>query len=97
MVFKLFTSLILFIEPKNTIKHADIPSCKHCKYYMPSDFLSYPELAECKKFKYFDQRTGHHEFPYAKTCRSKEFMCGREGKSFVFNKNLEKGLSKNKA
>tara|TARA_B100000035_G_scaffold288440_1_gene274074 strand:+ start:365 stop:658 length:294 start_codon:yes stop_codon:yes gene_type:complete len=97
MLLKFLTALLVIAEPKVQVKNAEIPRCKHCKFYIPPECTDYPELAECERFKYFDQRTGYSEFPYAKTCRNKEYMCGLQGKHFVFNKKLENTFNKNKA
>lgn len=87
-MFNLINVLMLIARPKICTKTSDIPSCKDCIHYIPSEYKDFDHLSECRKFEYFDQRTDHKEFPYAKVCRDKEFMCGLQGKFFIFNKEL---------
>ena len=74
------------------IKDINVNSCRNCIYYKPhidilnSNFTS--KLGRCKKFGYKDIVTNKIEYDYVDNSRNNELLCGKEGKYFVEEKNI---------
>jgi len=89
----LFLYLLLnlnLISSNKIIKNINIPSCKNCIYYKPNrynnDFTSI--LNKCENFGEKNIITDEITYNYADSCRSDENKCGKEGKYFIEEKNI---------
>lgn len=73
-----------------TIKNINYPSCRNCVYYKPSllssDFGS--STSKCEKIGEKNILTGKISYEYVDSCRMSESKCGKEGKYFEEEKNL---------
>ena len=84
--------LLLFsMVPSNKIiKNINYPSCRNCIHYKPnsyySDFTSI--LSKCEKFGEKNIITDEIRYNYADSCRDNESKCGKEGKYFEEEKNI---------
>ena len=78
MYFLLFFSTILLINSSN------INLCKRCKFY-----ISTP-LSKCKLFLRNKYITNTIDYEYCFLAREIENMCGKTGKRFVENNDVEK-------
>ena len=85
----LFLSL-LQVSSEQIIKNINIPSCKNCIHYKPfqynSDFTS--RSSKCEKFGEKDIITNEVTYDYADSSRKDSLKCGREGKYFEEEKNI---------
>ena len=75
----------------NTIKDANYPSCRNCVYYKPSPFATdYGSLtSKCEKIGEKNILTGDIKYDYVSICRMNESKCGKEGKYFEKEPNLQ--------
>jgi hypothetical protein len=78
------------ISSNKIIKNINFPSCKNCIYYKPNrynnDFTSL--LNKCENFGEKNIITDEITYNYADSCRSDENKCGKEGKYFIEEKNI---------
>jgi len=76
---------------EKTIRNINIPSCKKCIHYKPApynfDFTS--SYNRCEKFGEKDIITDKIKYDFAELCRSNESQCGKEGKYFEEEENLD--------
>jgi hypothetical protein len=72
------------------IKNINIPSCKNCKYYMPSitNFEFTSTFNKCEKFGEKNIITDKISYKYADYCRTDETKCGMDGKYFIEEENI---------
>jgi hypothetical protein len=86
------------VQCKQIIRNANIPSCKSCIYFNPNyinnDFTSY--LTQCTKFGNKDILTDVITYDFAYSCRDDETKCGKEGKYFEEEKNINLKILKYK-
>ena len=74
------------------IKNANVNVCKYCIYYKPdvSILSTYTSsFAKCAKFGEKNIVNGTIHYDYADDCRYIERKCGKEGKHFEPEPNLE--------
>jgi len=87
-----------FIKNKNIVKNIDIPSCKSCIHYKPSlydsDFTS--TTSRCEKFGEKNMITEQIVLDFADFCRRDETKCGKEGKYYFEEPNLNLKIFKHK-
>ena len=88
---KYMNLLLLFaVNSEKIIKNINIPSCKNCVHYKPGmynlDFTS--TYNKCEKFGEKDVITDKITYNYATTCRAFDSMCGKEGKYFEEDSNV---------
>ena len=72
------------------IKNIHLPACRNCVYYKPNywnDFTS--NLNKCEKFGEKDIVTDIITYKYADMCREDDAKCGKEGKYFEQEKEIE--------
>jgi hypothetical protein len=74
----------------DTIKDVNYPSCRNCVYYKPSPFTSDygSSISKCEKIGVKNVITGKIIYNYVDSCRNDELKCGKEGKYFVEERNL---------
>ena len=76
---------------EKTIRNINIPSCKKCIHYKPApynfDFTS--SYNRCEKFGEKDIINDKIKYDFAELCRSNESQCGKEGKYFEEEENLD--------
>jgi hypothetical protein len=74
----------------DTIKDVNYPSCRNCVYYKPSPFTSDygSSISKCEKIGVKNVITGEIIYNYVDSCRNDELKCGKEGKYFVEERNL---------
>jgi hypothetical protein len=74
-----------------------LPSCRNCIYYEPSkidkDFSS-SYFSKCNKFGEKNIITDKIEYNFADGCRRDETKCGREGKFFEKEENINMKILK---
>ena len=87
----LFSNLNYFITCCPIIRNMNVPSCKNCIYFKPSiqsnDYTSI--LSKCEKFGNKDIVTNEITYDFANSCRNDESLCGKQGKYFELEKNIE--------
>jgi hypothetical protein len=87
-LFLLFPTTISYGK---TIRNLDIPSCKKCIHYKPApynfDFTS--TYNRCEKFGEKNIMTDKIDYDFANLCRGDELKCGKEGKYFEEEENLD--------
>lgn len=90
-IYLLFYFYFFSINSEKIIKNINIPSCKNCIYYKPTmfdnDFTS--PFVKCHKFGEKDIITDKITYKYADSCRNDESLCGKEGKYFEEEKNID--------
>jgi hypothetical protein len=95
---KFIVFLISIVECKQIIRNANIPSCKNCIYFNPNninnDFTS--SLTQCTKFGNKDILTDVITYDFANSCRNDETKCGKKGKYFKQEKNMNLKILKYK-
>jgi hypothetical protein len=89
----MFVMYILYILPvvfsEKIIKNIDFPACKNCIHYNPNLIYGYSsEFSRCNNFGEKNIITNEIDYEYVKYCRSNELKCGKEGKYFVEDPNL---------
>ena len=88
---KILYSLVSLVHSEQIIKNINVPSCINCVHFKPpyySDFTS--SLSKCNKFGTKDIITDKIVYTdYADMSRSNEDKCGKEGKYFELEKNVE--------
>lgn len=86
LIYLLFT----FVNCDRIIKNINVPSCRNCIHYKPNlnfnDFTS--SLSKCDKFGEKNIITDEITYNYADSCRDKESLCGKNGKYFEEEKNI---------
>jgi hypothetical protein len=79
------------------IKNINIPSCRNCIYYKPATYNEFTStLNRCEKFGEKNIVTDEIKYDFADTCRDNESKCGKEGKYFIEEPNLELKIWKHK-
>lgn len=79
------------------IKNMNIPSCRNCIYYKPTllnDFTS--PLNKCEKFGEKNIITDEITYCFADLCRKDDSLCGKEGKYFEEDKDIDKKILNHK-
>ena len=78
------------VPSNKIIKNINYPSCRNCIHYKPnsyySDFTSI--LSKCEKFGEKNIITDEIKYNFADSCRDNESKCGKEGKYFEEEKNI---------
>ena len=75
---------------KQIIKNIELPSCRNCIYYKPYSLGDYTsDLSNSKKFGTKNILTDKITYDYADLCRRDEDKCGKEGKYFEEEKNVD--------
>jgi len=85
--------LLSFVNSKVIINNKNIPVCRNCIHFNPnsnSDFSSI--ISKCNKFADKDLKTDELIFNYADNCRSDESKCGKDGKYFEVEPNLQRKI-----
>ena len=76
---------------EKTIRNINIPSCKKCIHFIPApynfDFTT--NYNRCAKFGEKDIITDKINYDFAELCRPDETKCGKEGKYFEEEENLD--------
>jgi len=82
--------LFYFVNSNKIINNGNLPSCRNCVYFKPdtysSEFAS--ALSKCQVFIDKDIVTDKITYKYADTCRYDESKCGKEGKYFEKEENI---------
>ena len=82
--------LMNYVNCNQLIRNANIPSCKSCVHFRPDtfniDFTS--TLSKCNNFGYKNIITDEITYDYADSCRNDETKCGKEGRYFEEEENL---------
>ena len=83
--------LLFVVNSEKTIRNINIPSCKKCIHYKPTpynfDFTT--SYNRCEKFGEKDIITDKIKYDFAELCRNDESKCGKEGKYFEEEENLD--------
>ena len=97
-MMKFIFFLTSIVDCKQIIRNANIPSCKNCIYFNPkytnNDFTS--SLTRCTKFGDKNILTDEITYDFADSCRNDETKCGKEGKYFEQEKNINLKILKHK-
>jgi hypothetical protein len=89
-----FKYLIYFlpslVHSEKIIKNVNLPACRNCIHYQPdpfyNDFTS--SLNRCNKFGDKNIVTDKITYDFADYCRNDESKCGKEGKYFEEEPNI---------
>ena len=100
---KCFLLLFLFKSSFQTqtqtqiIKNIELPSCRNCIYYKPYSLGEYTsDLSKCEKFGTKNILTDKITHDYADLCRRDEDKCGKKGKYFEEEVNMDLKITKHK-
>jgi len=78
------------VHSEKIIKNVNLPACRNCIHYQPdpfyNDFTSL--LNRCNKFGDKNIVTDKITYDFADHCRNDESKCGKEGKYFVEEPNI---------
>ena len=86
---KLRRLLSTHIRAGRIIKNSEVPSCTDCIYCKPAYYNNFSsELDRCQKFGEKDDVTDKIDFDFAEFARKDETKCGKEGKYFEKEPNL---------
>jgi len=81
---------------KSIITNKNIPVCRNCVFYKPDiygdDFSS--RYSKCGKFGEKNILTGKITYKYVDICRENETLCGKEGKYFEKEEQINWKLMK---
>ena len=95
---KILYLLFGVINSKKLITNIDLPSCRNCVHFNPSwtsmDFTS--SLTKCNKFGNKNIITDEITYDYADLCRDNEEKCGKEGKYYEKDNNINLKIIKHK-
>ena len=79
------------VNSEKIIKNINIPSCRNCIHYKPdmyhNDFTS--PYVRCEKFGVKDIITDKISYKFADYARNDDALCGKEGKYFEEEKNID--------
>jgi hypothetical protein len=95
-----FKYLIYFlpslVHSEKIIKNVNLPACRNCIHYQPdpfyNDFTS--SLNKCNKFGDKNIVTDKITYDFADYCRNDESKCGKEGKYFEEEPNINMKILK---
>ena len=96
-----FVNLLWLVNARTTpthknaiIKNLNVPACRNCIYYSShrDDFDS--TLNVCEKFGEKNIVTNKIKYKYVDSCREDEHLCGKEGKYFEEEKNIDIKVAK---
>lgn len=83
--------LLFAVNSEKTIRNINIPSCKNCIHYKPVtysfDFTD--TFNRCEKFGEKNIITDEIKYDFAESSRKDELKCGKEGKYFEENDNID--------
>jgi hypothetical protein len=91
----LLYSLPHLFQSEKIIKNAHLPACRNCIHYQPNaynDFTS--SLNKCNKFGTKDIITDEIIYDYADSSRNDDSKCGKEGKYFEAEPNINMKILK---
>ena len=84
------------VQSERIIKNINIPACRNCIHYQPdpfyNDFTSL--LNKCNKFGDKNIVTDKITYDFADQCRNDQSKCGKEGKHFVEEPNINMKILK---
>ena len=82
--------LLSLVNSKVIINNKNIPVCRNCIHFKPNSVSEFSSIfSKCNKFADKDLKTDEIIFNYADNCRSDENKCGKEGKYFEKEPNLQ--------
>jgi hypothetical protein len=94
--YLLFTIYTAYSE--KLIRNIHIPACRNCVHFIPNtynnDFVT--SYSKCNKFGNKDIITGEITNDFVDFCRKDESQCGKEGKYFEKEPNLDWKIWKHK-
>lgn len=76
------------VELSNHIIDYDKPSCVNCKFYKPTVYSSFDNNGKCTNYGYKNIENDKIYYEYSIICRNNEDKCGKNGLSYVAEKNL---------
>ena len=72
------------------ITNGDLPSCRNCIYFKPTIYDEFTSsLSRCEKFGKKDILTDKINYVFADLCRQDENKCGKTGKYFKQEENID--------
>jgi hypothetical protein len=87
--------MFLIKNSEKIIKNINIPSCRNCIYYKPAVYNNFDcETNKCEKFGEKNIVTNEISYDFANSCRNDELKCGKEGKYFQQEENVESKIIK---
>jgi hypothetical protein len=90
VAYLLFLGLFLFSSNgEKMINNVNIPACRNCIHYKPDVNFDYTSrYNKCDNFGEKNIITNEINYDYVESCRRDETMCGKEGKYFVEEPNV---------
>jgi hypothetical protein len=88
--------LLYMANSDKIITNMNIPSCKNCVYFKPDSFGDFSLLGKCEKIGKKDIISDKISYSYAETNRNDENLCGKDGKYFKEEKNINLKILKHK-
>ena len=88
---KILFFLFSLVQCRQFIRNLEIPSCKNCIYFTPryidNDYTS--SFSRCSQFGNKDIITDVIVYDFADSCRNDEMKCGKEGRFFEEEKDID--------
>lgn len=92
---KLIYLLIYLVNCEKNIRNINIPACRNCIHYKPNMYNEFTsDKSTCGNFGYKNIITGEIKYDLAHFCRNTQDKCGKEGKLFSEEKNINMKLIK---
>lgn len=80
--------LLHMTNSEKIIKNINLPACRNCIYFKPNSFSDFTYYGKCEKFGTKNMVTDEISYNYADSNRHDENICGKEGKYFEEEKNI---------
>jgi hypothetical protein len=85
------------LNTDSIIKNINIPACRNCIHYIPSSYNKFEDsMNRCGKFGEKNIITNEIKYDYVDLCRQSESQCGKEGKYFEEEPNIELKIMKHR-
>ncbi len=86
--------LPILVCGEKIIKNVNLPVCRNCIHYKPIAYDFTSELNNCDKFGTKNIVTDEIIYDFADLCRNDESKCGKEGRYFVEEPNINMKILK---
>lgn len=94
-IFLLLSLSLSFVSSEKMIRNMKNPACRNCIHYSPDTFNDFSSpLNKCENFGVKDIISDKITYDYADLCRKDDSKCGKEGKYFEEEKNINMKIAK---
>ena len=87
---KILYLLFFIVNGEKIIKNNNIPSCRNCIHFKPNIYSEFKSSSNrCEKFGEKNIITDEIQYDFADLCRKDKDKCGKEGKYFEMEENVD--------